>query len=54
MRVAPRIDMNKIKDIIVRTDGISEIRKEFYLKMLLERYHQIIMEPYKRLVKNKS
>lgn len=54
MRVVPRIDMNKIKDIIVRTDGISEIRKEFYMKMLLERYHQIIMEPYKRLVKNKS
>lgn len=54
LRVAPRINMNKIRDIIVHTDGISEIRKEFYMKMLLERYHQIIMEPYTRLAKANS
>ncbi len=49
LRVAPCIDMNKVKEIILHTDGISEIRKAFYMKMLSERYDQIIMELYMRL-----
>lgn len=54
LRIAPRIDVNKINAVIMHTDGISELRKEFYMKMISERNKQIIMEPYTRLMnKNK-
>lgn len=46
IRIAPKINMIKISKIIDDTPGISDIRKDFYKKMLLERYNQIIMEPY--------
>lgn len=50
MRVAPRIDERKICDVVRGTEGISALRKEFYIKMLLERNRQIIMEPYLELI----
>lgn len=46
LRIAPRINMDKICDIIDNTPGISDIRRKFYKAMLHERYQQIIMEPY--------
>ena len=46
MRIAPKINIAKIKAIIDNTPGISDIRKEFYKTMLTERYRQIILEPY--------
>lgn len=46
LRIAPRIDIDKICEIVDDTPGISDIRKQFYKTMLNERYQQIIMEPY--------
>lgn len=49
LRIAPRIDIGKINEIISNTNDISEIRKTFYRTMISERYRQIIMEPYLQL-----
>lgn len=50
LRVAPRINMEKIRITINHTEGISELRKKFYINMLEERYQQIILEPYLKAV----
>lgn len=50
LRVAPRINMEKIHITINHTEGISELRKKFYFRMLEERYRQIILEPYLKAV----
>jgi len=52
MRIAPKINMNKINQIIDDTPDISDIRKTFYKTMLNERYKQIIFEPYKEHLKS--
>ena len=41
-RIVPRIDMEKIKDIIDYTPFISDLQKEFYLMMLTERKEHIL------------
>lgn len=51
-RVFPRIQMNKIDEIIDTVDGMSDIRKKFYKVMLRERYNQILRIPYETLCKN--
>lgn len=50
LRIAPRIDMDKLCVIINNTEGISDLRKTFYIKMLKERYRQIVLEPYRKAV----
>ena len=40
--VFDRIDMAEITELIARTEGISEIHKEFYRYMLTERYNKIL------------
>lgn len=47
LRIAPKINIDKICKIVQDVEGISQIRKVFYQKMLSERYSQIILEPYK-------
>lgn len=47
-RIFPKIDMNKIHDIINDTKEISDVRKEFYCFMLDKRYEQILKAPYLR------
>lgn len=41
-RVVPRIDMEKIKEIIDHTPFISDLQKKFYLTMLTERKTHIL------------
>jgi hypothetical protein len=42
VEVFDRIDMAEITELIARTEGISEIHKEFYRYMLTERYNKIL------------
>lgn len=41
-RIVPRIDMGKIKEIIDYTPFISDLQKDFYLTMLIERKKRIL------------
>lgn len=41
-RIVPRIDMEKIKEIINHTPFISDLQKKFYLTMLTERKTHIL------------
>lgn len=49
MRITERINMKKINQLIDQTDGISEIRKMFYKKILKYRYEKILLESYCKL-----
>lgn len=44
----------KSHEIIDKTEGVSNERKEFYHIMLNERYKQIIKEPYLQYMKIKD
>lgn len=50
-RIFPKIDMMKINEIINETDSISNIRKEFYKKILELRYEKILKFSYDELCK---
>ena len=50
IRVFPRIDIRRIKEFILRIEGMSDIRKEFYKKVIEGRY-QILESVYKKLEK---
>lgn len=54
LRIVPRIDMNKIENIIDEMPEISDKRKCFYKTMLSERFKQILLEPYKKIVQEKQ
>lgn len=49
LRIFPKIDMDKIDAIIDQTPYISEIRKEFYKKILHLRYEEILKYSYDKL-----
>ena len=49
VRIFPKIDMNKIYEIIEQTPYISDIRKEFYKKILNLRYNIILKSSYEDL-----
>lgn len=48
-RIVPLIDMNKIYQIIDKTEFISDIRKEFYKRIINERYIKILKATYDKL-----
>jgi len=48
-RIFPSIDINKINRIIDETPAISNIRKDFYKKILLLRYNKILKFSYDKL-----
>jgi hypothetical protein len=48
-RILPRINMNKIKDFIRRTECLSEERKEFYCNVLQIRYERILLPTLQRI-----
>lgn len=52
LRIAPKINMAEIERVIRETPGITEKRKNFYLTMLSERYHQILLTSYEKFTKN--
>jgi len=45
-RIVPRIDLEKIYDMIEDIEGISDLRKEFYRVMLKQRYEKILLHSY--------
>lgn len=49
IRIVERMEMDKIFGMIEEIEGISEIRKEFYKKMYLERYEGILLKSYHEL-----
>ncbi|NLE03918.1 MAG: CtkA family protein [Crenarchaeota archaeon] len=49
-RIYYRIDMDKIKQFIESLTMISNLQKEFYIKVLEYRYENIIKNPYQKLV----
>lgn len=48
-RIVPRIDLNRINVVIDETEGISDLRKQFYKFMLQQRYEKILMYSYRML-----
>jgi len=53
LKIFPRIDLEKINGIIDSVDIISDVRKEFYKKIIKMRYEKILKFSYDKLV-NKS
>lgn len=51
LRIFPNINMDSIYKIIDETEVISDIRKEFYKKILKLRYDNILKQNYERLKK---
>ena len=49
LRIFPRINLKQINNIIDQTEGISEIRKDFYKKMISERYEKILKYSYEKM-----
>lgn len=54
LRIFPKINMERVHEIIDETEGVSDERKEFYHFMLDERYKQVIKEPYLQYMKMKD
>lgn len=50
LRIFPKIELNKIFEIIDKTPYISNIRKEFYKIILEMRYEKILEYSYIKLV----
>ena len=48
-RITPKIDLNKIRDIIDNTPNISDVRKDFYKRMITSRFEKIIKPAYDKL-----
>lgn len=48
-RMFPKIDMVKISEIIDKTPFISDVRKEFYKKIVNMRYEKILKNSYDKL-----
>ncbi len=50
LRIYPRINMESIKNIIYEMTLITDIRKEFYYKILKLRYEEILKSSYEKLI----
>lgn len=51
-RILPRIDMQKLYQIVDETPFISDLKKEFYKTMLRERKERILDFSYQKLLKH--
>lgn len=49
VRINERLDLGQIMELLDKTEGISEIHREFYRHMILERYNKIIKASYDKL-----
>ena len=54
LRMYKKIDIDKIKELIDGIDIISEIRKNFYKTIIVEKYNQILTVAYKKLIKKSN
>jgi hypothetical protein len=50
-RTVPKINMERIEGIVLNTEGISDIRKEYLTKALTTRYERILAPALKRITK---
>ena len=50
LRIVPKINLEAINKIIDNTPAISEIRKEFYKKIIKLRYEKILKYSYEKLI----
>ena len=48
-RIVPKIDMEKIKEIIASTEGLSKSQKEYYFKDILLRKEEILDKSYNEI-----
>lgn len=53
LKIFPKIDLNNINSIIDNTQCISDIRKEFYKKILKLRYEIILKTSYEKLLEKR-
>ena len=53
-RIVPKIDMEKIKNIIDNTEAISDVRKEYLFKAVNYRYEKILVATLKRIMKQEK
>ena len=51
LRILPKIDLENVNKIIEETPFISDIRKEFYKKIIQMRYEKILKYSYEKLKK---
>lgn len=49
VRIAERVDLNKINKLIDSIERISDLRREFYKTILKERFEIILLESYNKL-----
>ena len=50
VRIYPRVDMNRIRELVNGIESITEIHKEFYIHMISSRLDLMLREPYERLM----
>lgn len=48
LRIFPKIDLEKINKIINETEFISEVRKDFYKKIIQMRFEKILKYSYEK------
>lgn len=48
-KIVPKIDMEKIKEIIASTEGLSKTQKEYYFKDILLRKEEILDKSYNEI-----
>ena len=53
-RVVPKIDFEKIDEIIAKTEGLSEIRKKYLKKALHYRYDKILLSAFRKYEKEQA
>lgn len=53
-RIIPKINLEKIKEIISNIPYISDTRKVFYISLLENRYHQILLPALKEVLSQKD
>jgi hypothetical protein len=53
-RTVPKIDIAQIKNIVLNTEGISEIRKTYLVKSMEMRYNMILAPALKREMKHEQ
>ena len=49
IRITERVEQEKICRLVDSTEGISDLRKEFYKRILEQRFEKILLESYNKL-----
>lgn len=54
VRIVPKIDLNKIRDIVYSTEGMSKTRKAYITKALEYRYDNILYPSFEKVLKEEK